>query len=135
MLVTPSQGQVHSRCSIDGELRKQDRGGSWGSWASPTCPVAPWGFWGDRGEQSSCWVGPGCRLQLPPASASLLSHLQAAAGGEGSVRRLIVLVVLGGFLTLTIWGSWKSHPLCVALAATSPLCALISPPEWGNIRT
>ena len=30
---------------------------------------------------------------------------------------------------------WKSHLCCVTLAATSPLCALLSLPEWGNIHT
>ena len=52
-------------------------------------------------------MGPGCCLATP-CSAGLLSHLQAASGGEGNVRHLIVPVVPGGFLTLTVsdWGDW-----------------------------
>lgn len=77
------------------------------------------------------------RFQVSPAaplaSASPLSQPQAAAGGEGSVLRLIVLAVPGGFLTprrTEGGGGWKSRLFCV----TTELLPLSMPwfPHWNG---
>lgn len=101
------QGWVHCRCSVDGELgKKKDRGRGQDTWASPTRP-----------RVTHCMEQLLGGFQVSPiaalASASLLSQPQAAAGGEGNVLLLIVLAVLGGFLTPhRIEGAGAGNPIC-----------------------
>lgn len=98
--VSPVQGWVHSRCSVDGELGKeQDQGRVRDAWVTHRTEQLLGGF----------QVSPAA----PLASASLLSQPWAAAGGEGSVLCLIVLAVPGGFLTPhRIEGAGAGNPVC-----------------------
>lgn len=103
--VTPVQDWVHSRCSVDGELGKeQDRERGRDAWTtSAPCRVTHC----TEQQLGGFQVCPA----VPLASASPLSQLQAAAGEEGSVLRLIVLTIPGGFLTPHEMGG-AGNPIC-----------------------
>lgn len=94
---------------------------------SPTWPVLP-GDSGVTGVSRVAAGGPGCCLATP-CSAGLLSHLQAASGGEGSVRHLIVPAVPGGFLTLTVsdWGGVEISSVLCDLGGHFPSLSLTFP--------